>query len=66
MIRVNKHLNIALSPLSLSPCNHLEKKVKQIGVRKDNKLSIEGKLMESISSNLQMTPENRLDRRVKN
>lgn len=24
MIRVNKQLNIALSPLSLSPCNHKE------------------------------------------
>jgi len=28
MIRINKHLNIALSPLSLSPCDHNAKVIK--------------------------------------
>ena len=62
MIRVNKQLNIALSPLSLSPCDHKRRSKEH---RKPAKL-VSG-ARGSISSAQQDTPENkRVEKRMNN
>jgi len=57
MIRVNKQLNIALSPLSLSPCNH--KEITQAKAKK--RPSVKGKTAtDEPISNEKVKPEKRL------